>query len=64
MAVIAECVGYESETAFIRAYYRRFGIAPGADRKVGLGADCAQRWPKANTFALDAIVQRRPKPRT
>jgi AraC family transcriptional activator of mtrCDE len=33
LAVIAEEVGYQSETAFSRAYYRRFGVAPGADRK-------------------------------
>jgi AraC family transcriptional activator of mtrCDE len=64
MAVIAESVGYESETAFIRAYHRRFGIAPGEDRKGSLGADCAHRRPKANTFALDAIVQGGPKART
>jgi AraC family transcriptional regulator, activator of mtrCDE len=33
LAVIAEEVGYQSETAFSRAYQRRFAIAPGADRK-------------------------------
>jgi AraC family transcriptional regulator, activator of mtrCDE len=33
LAVIAESVGYQSETAFSRAYHRRFGVAPGADRK-------------------------------
>jgi AraC family transcriptional activator of mtrCDE len=32
-AVIAEGVGYQSETAFGRAYRRRFGTTPGADRK-------------------------------
>jgi len=35
LAEIAEEVGYQSETAFSRAYQRRFGIAPGADRKGG-----------------------------
>lgn len=34
-AVIAEDVGYQSEAAFSRAYHRRFGVAPGADRKSG-----------------------------
>lgn len=33
LAAIAEEVGYRSETAFSRAYHRRFGIAPGADRR-------------------------------
>jgi AraC family transcriptional activator of mtrCDE len=33
LPVIAEEVGYQSDTAFSRAYHRRFGIAPGADRK-------------------------------
>ncbi len=33
LAVIAEEVGYQSETAFSRAYSRRFAIAPGADRR-------------------------------
>jgi AraC family transcriptional regulator, activator of mtrCDE len=33
VAVIAEDIGYESEAAFSRAYRRRFGSAPGADRK-------------------------------
>jgi AraC family transcriptional activator of mtrCDE len=33
VAVIAEGVGYQSESAFSRAYRRRFGTAPGADRK-------------------------------
>ena len=35
LAQIAEEVGYQSETGFSRAYQRRFGIAPGADRKTG-----------------------------
>lgn len=35
LAVIAEEVGYQSETAFSRAYQRRFAIAPGADRRGG-----------------------------
>ena len=33
IAVIAAEVGYESETAFSRAYARHFAISPGADRK-------------------------------
>jgi AraC family transcriptional activator of mtrCDE len=33
LAVIADEVGYQSEAAFSRAYHRRFGVAPGADRK-------------------------------
>jgi AraC family transcriptional activator of mtrCDE len=33
IAAIAGDVGYESETAFSRAYARHFAIAPGADRK-------------------------------
>ena len=37
LAVIAESVGYQSETAVNRAYHRRFGLAPGADRKGGGG---------------------------
>ena len=32
LAVIAEEVGYASETAFSRAYHRRFGRPPGAER--------------------------------
>lgn len=40
LAVIAEEVGYQSETAFNRAYHRRFEISPGADRKrAGAAAD-------------------------
>ena len=35
LAVIAEEVGYQSNTAFSRAYHRRFGVAPGAHRKGG-----------------------------
>jgi hypothetical protein len=31
-AVIAGDVGYQSETAFSRAYQRQFGVAPGGDR--------------------------------
>ncbi len=34
LVVIAEDVGYQSESAFSRAYHRRFGVAPGADRRV------------------------------
>jgi AraC family transcriptional activator of mtrCDE len=37
LAVIAEEVGYQSETAFSRAYRRRFGVAPGADRRGEIG---------------------------
>ena len=33
IVAVAAKVGYESETAFSRAYTRRFGIAPGADRR-------------------------------
>jgi AraC family transcriptional regulator, activator of mtrCDE len=33
LSVIADQVGYKSETAFNRAYRRSFGIAPGTDRK-------------------------------
>ena len=33
IAAIAAEVGYESETAFSRAYARHFTTAPGADRK-------------------------------
>lgn len=32
LAVIAEDVGYQSETAFNRAYQRQFGVAPSGDR--------------------------------
>lgn len=32
LAVIAEDVGYQSETAFTRAYQRKFGVAPSGDR--------------------------------
>jgi AraC family transcriptional activator of mtrCDE len=34
---IAAAVGYQSETAFSRAYRRRFAITPGQDRKDALG---------------------------
>lgn len=33
LAIIAEAVGYQSETGFSRAYQRRFGVAPGSDRR-------------------------------
>jgi AraC family transcriptional regulator, activator of mtrCDE len=33
LVTIADEIGYQSETAFSRAYHRRFGVAPGADRK-------------------------------
>jgi AraC family transcriptional regulator, activator of mtrCDE len=45
LAVIAENVGYQSEAAFSRAYHRRFGIAPGADRKREVGAPAAYATP-------------------
>lgn len=32
LAVIAEDVGYQSETAFTRAYQRKFGVTPSVDR--------------------------------
>ena len=32
LAAIAEDVGYQSETAFTRAYQRQFGVAPSGDR--------------------------------
>ena len=34
LVVIAEDVGYQSESAFSRAYHRRFGVTPGADRSI------------------------------
>jgi AraC family transcriptional regulator, activator of mtrCDE len=37
-AVVGEAVGYQSETAFSRAYRRRFAVSPGQDRKDGFGA--------------------------
>ncbi len=33
IAMISEHVGYQSEAAFSRAYHRRFGVPPAADRK-------------------------------
>ncbi len=36
LAVIAEDVGYQSETAFSRAYQRQFGVVPSADRSDSL----------------------------
>ena len=47
LAVIAEEVGYQSDTAFSRAYHRRFGIAPGADRKGSVDVDRARRGSEA-----------------
>lgn len=41
LAVIAEEVGYQSVTAFSRAYRRRFGVAPGADRRGEIGSTSA-----------------------
>jgi AraC family transcriptional activator of mtrCDE len=32
LAVIAEDIGYQSETAFTRAYQRQFGVSPSSDR--------------------------------
>jgi AraC family transcriptional activator of mtrCDE len=52
LAVIAEEVGYQSETAFSRAYHLRFGIAPGADRRSGAGADGARRELEAATDGI------------
>jgi AraC-like DNA-binding protein len=31
--LIAEEIGYQSESAFSRAYNRRFGVSPGSERK-------------------------------
>ena len=33
IALISDGVGYQSESAFSRAYHRRFGVAPAADRR-------------------------------
>ena len=33
LSIVAEEVGYQSETAFSRAYHRRFSVAPAADRR-------------------------------
>jgi AraC family transcriptional regulator, activator of mtrCDE len=38
VAVIAEDVGYRSQTAFSRAYHRRFGAAPGTGRRGEMAA--------------------------
>lgn len=46
LATVAEEVGYQSEAAFSRAYHRRFGVAPGTDRKAGTGAGGAWRGPE------------------
>jgi AraC family transcriptional activator of mtrCDE len=44
LALIAEEVGYQSESAFSRAYNRRFGVSPGSERKGGeAGATANQR---------------------
>lgn len=48
LAVIAEDVGYQSETGFNRAYQRQFGIAPGADRNRRYDTEVAQHRPRAN----------------
>ena len=45
VAVVAEEVGYQSEAAFSRAYHRRFGIAPGVDRRREVAAEGAWRGP-------------------
>ena len=34
LVIIAEDVGYQSESSFSRAYHRRFGVAPGVDRRL------------------------------
>lgn len=59
LAVIAEEVGYQSETSFSRAYHRRFGIAPGADRKGEVGADGARVGKSSSRTDPDA--ERRPE---
>ena len=41
IAAVAAAVGYESETAFRRAYARHFSVAPGADRKHQVDASTA-----------------------
>jgi AraC family transcriptional regulator, activator of mtrCDE len=41
--MIAENAGYQSEAAFSRAYHRRFGVSPGADRKANIRLNEAQR---------------------
>jgi AraC family transcriptional activator of mtrCDE len=46
LTVIAEEVGYQSDTAFSRAYHRRFGIAPGADRRGLANVDDTRRGPE------------------
>jgi AraC-like DNA-binding protein len=50
LTMIADEVGYQSETTFSRAYHRRFGVAPGVDRKVRWVLTNATRVPEA---ALD-----------
>ena len=37
LSAIAAEVGYQSEAAFSRAYQRRFSVAPGRDRRSGIG---------------------------
>ncbi len=37
LAVICDEIGYQSEAAFSRAYHRRFGSAPSADRRADSG---------------------------
>jgi AraC family transcriptional activator of mtrCDE len=37
ITVIAEEIGYQSEAAFSRAFQRRFGVAPSAERKADNG---------------------------
>ena len=54
LAVIAQEVGYQSEAAFSRAYHRRFGISPGADRKSRAGVGDEQCWPKPATIEITA----------
>lgn len=39
LAEIAEEAGYQSESAFSRAFSRRFGVTPGASRKAGLASE-------------------------
>ncbi len=48
LALIAEEVGYSSETAFSRAYHRRFGRPPGSERLMPeAGPDPRRRTPDA-----------------
>ena len=53
-AEIAAAVGYQSETAFSRAYRRRFAVTPGQDRKDALGGGESGGWkPRPEHAAAD-----------